>query len=208
MLEALLAEKHNVDAASTLRDANLYIDAYSYDLLILDWGLPDGTGVEFCKNLRAKGATVPVMLLTARSVIDDKETGFAQGADDYLTKPFDKRELVIRVRALVKRAAPVVSEVLKAGELEFDTRGRLVTIAGETVDFQPQELTVLEFLMRNPGVVFSTDQLARRCWNSEQAITTDAVYTCVRRVRKKLAARGADRFITTVFGSGYRFDYE
>ncbi len=206
--DTLVADHHNVDSPNTLKDAQLFMEAFSYDLLILDWGLPDGTGIDLCKQLRAKGSNVPVLLLTARSVIDDKEAGFAVGADDYLTKPFEQRELVVRVRALLKRSAPVAGTVLKALDLEFDTGARTVTIAGKNIDFQPQELTVLEFLMRNPGVVYSTDALARRCWDSDQAITTDAVYTCVRRVRKKLSGPNGDRFITTVHGSGYRFDLE
>lgn len=202
----LLSEHHHADLAATVKDAQSYMDAFSYDLLVIDWELPDGSGADFCRNLRRAGCALPALMLTARTRIDDKELGFECGADDYLTKPFERRELIVRIRALLRRPSSFVGNVLSAADLQLDTAAKRVVRAGRTIDLQPHEFTVLEFLMRNPGIVFSTEQLIRRCWNSDQEITPEAVYTCIRRLRKKISLEGEKQLITTVHGSGYRFE--
>lgn len=204
--DLLQAERHHADVAGSISEAQAHLDAFAYDLLVIDWELPDGSGAELCKGIRRRGSAVPVLMLTARSQIDDKEQGFECGADDYLTKPFDKRELLMRIKALLRRPASYVGTVLTAADLQLDTAAKKVVRAGRIIDLQPHEMTVLEFLMRNPGVVYSTDQLIRRCWGSNQEITPEAVYTCIRRLRKKISLENEHQLITTVHGSGYRFD--
>jgi DNA-binding response OmpR family regulator len=202
----LQTEQFDVDTAATLSEANAHLDSFSYDLLVIDWELPDGSGVDLCRNLRRRGVAIPTLILTGRSQISDKEQGLGNGADDYVTKPFDGREFVARVKALLRRPATYVGSVLKRADLQLDSSSKRVTRSGRDIDLQPHEIKVLEFLMRNPDIVFSTDQLMRHCWSSEQEVTDEAVYTCIRRLRKKITQEGEKQLITTVHGSGYRFD--
>ncbi len=204
--QVLGADDFRVDIASTLSEANAFLDAFNYDLLILDWELPDGSGVDLCKKLRGKGFSAPILVLTGRSSIDHKEQGFNSGADDYLTKPFHPRELTARVYALLRRSPALVTNKLQISDLEFELRSRTVTRAGQNVDLQPHEMSVLEFLMRNAGTVYSTDQLLRRCWESDAEISPDAVYTCIGRLRRKICPAGEKSLITTVHGQGYRME--
>lgn len=204
--ETLYTERHKVDAATRIGDAHSYLKAFSYDLLIIDWELPDGSGVALCKTLRQSGDQTPILILTARSNVEDKETGLDTGADDYMSKPFQSRELLARIRSLLRRPPVIAGNILKTADLEIDTVAMRVKRGERKIDLQPHELSVLEFLMRNPNVVFSTEQLMRRCWSSDQDISTEAVYTCMRRLRKKISQAGERELITTVHGAGYRFE--
>src|SRR5258706_1536641 len=118
--EWLLGEQYVVDCCADGVEALAYLDAYEYDAVVLDWTLPKMSGIEVCKQYRAQGGTTPVIMLTGRRTVDDKESGLDAGADDYLTKPFEVRELSARIRALLRRAAKVSGNVLKAGNLELD----------------------------------------------------------------------------------------
>lgn len=204
--KSLEAERYNVDLANSISAAKAYLIAFSYDLLILDWELPDGDGVALCKEERKKGASTPILLLTARSDASDVELGLDTGADDYVPKPFESRALLARVRALLRRPATITGTVLRVANLEFDTVSLRVRRGARAIDLQPNELAVLEFLMRNPNVVFSTRQLMARCWPSDREIGEEAVYTCVRRLRKKLSLPDEPQLITTLHGSGYRLE--
>jgi DNA-binding response OmpR family regulator len=204
--KALETERYKVDLAVNVSAARDYLSAFSYDLLILDWELPDGTGVELCKDRRKNGDATPVLMLTARADVKDVELGLDTGADDYVPKPFESRALLARVRALLRRPATIVGNVLKSADLEFDTLSLRVRRGSRVIDLQPHEMAVLEYLMRNPNVVFSTEQLMRRCWPSDREIGEEAVYTCVRRLRKKLSLPEERQLITTLHGSGYRFE--
>lgn len=178
-----------------------------YDLLILDWQLPGMTGIEICKQYRHTGGKSPVLMLTARSAIDDREAGLDAGADDYLCKPFHMKELSARVRALLRRASGAsVDNVLHLRDISLDPSARRVSKAGLDVKLEPKEFALLEFLMRNRNVVFSADALLDRVWESDTSISPDSIRTYIKALRKKLDSSGQSSLITTVHGLGYRLE--
>ena len=142
--------QHVVDVAATLRDGDYLASVQGYDLLILDCMLPDGDGRKLCRDLRARGLGVPVLLLTAKNSIEDKVTGLDSGADDYLTKPFDFGELLARVRALGRRVSTPLLQELSIADLKIDPVTRKVTRAAQSIQLTPKEYQLLEVLMRQP----------------------------------------------------------
>jgi DNA-binding response OmpR family regulator len=188
--------------------------AYSWqpDLLILDVMLPGIDGLEICRRLR-KTSTVPILMLTARAGEADKVLGLELGADDYVTKPFSLRELNARVSAMLRRAELQASEqvhhppVVVAGDIEIDVRRKEVRRAGKTLQLKPKESQLLFFLARNPGLVFSRDQLLDRVWGYDFAGGTRTIDVHVRWVREKIEADpSSPRLLQTVRGTGYRFE--
>ncbi|HEY9870040.1 MAG TPA: response regulator transcription factor [Candidatus Obscuribacterales bacterium] len=205
MVEDWLSHEHHmVETVHDAADGRHRMLYEEYDLIIVDWNLPGGSGVELVKELRNKGATTPVLLLTGKSLVSEKETGLDAGADDYLTKPANLRELSARVRALLRRASGAASNVLKAGNLTLDPVTFRVTRNGEEIDLQRREFALLEFLMRHPDQVFSAEALLERVWASESDATRDAIKTCLKRLRKKIDVEGRESVIKTVHGVGYK----
>lgn len=202
----LRQEHHTVETASSGQEALDKLTVFDYDLIILDWELPDVSGLEVCKRLRADGKMIPVLMLTGKSGIDEKESGFDAGADDYLTKPFHPKELAVRVKAILRRPDILASPVLRKGTLELDTVARKVTSNKTEVPLQPMEFALLEFLLRHPNQLFSTEALMRRCWPDDAEVALESVYTCIRRLRKKLDAEGQPSIIRTVHSFGYILD--
>jgi len=193
-----------------------------YDIVILDLMIPYVDGVAICRAMRREGLNVqtPVLMLTARREESDKVLGLESGADDYLTKPFGIRELVARVRALMRRAArpaPAEAEHDPAGEvsstrvlhvrdLEIDPARRRVRVSGADVDLTAQEFSLLHVLASHPGIVFSRDALLARVWKGETFVTDRSVDALVKRLRKKIEQDAASpAYILTVWGSGYKF---
>jgi len=175
------------------------------DALVLDLMLPGRSGMEVLREVRAEPATreLPVLVLSARSAEMDKLEGFEHGADDYLTKPFSPRELVARVKALLRRTHPGRDEgVIELGELRIDAMSREATHGGHALTLTPREFDLLAFLTRHPGRVFSRDELLRKVWGYDYVGETRTVDVHVRRLRLKLGP-GA-RLIQTVTGSGYK----
>ena len=170
--------------------------------VVLDLGLPDFDGFELCRQLRGS-ADVPILILTARDEEADRIIGLELGADDYLTKPFSPRELVARIRAVLRRAEPGPSEaeVIELGELRVDLRSRNVTIAGSTVILRTLEFELLAELARHPGHVVTRDRLLDRVWGTSFAGGTRTVDVHIAQLRKKL---GRPALIQTVRGVGYR----
>ncbi len=178
-----------------------------YDLIILDWNLPYITGVELCKRYRAKQGLVPIIMLIGRSGISEKEEGLDSGADDYLTKPFNMKELSARVRALLRRPRSLVSNLLVRGEITLDPVKYRVTKSGKDVHLVPKDFALLEFLMRHPDDVFSTDSLLQRVWSSESESSGEALRSSVKRLRQKLDNENVDvdnSFIENIPRVGYR----
>lgn len=176
------------------------------DALVLDLMLPGMNGLEILREVRQEPVThdLPVLVLTARSAEMDKLLGFEHGADDYLTKPFSPRELVARVKALVRRASPAgLSRALEAGDLRVDVDAREARRHDQRLDLTPREFDLLAFLVRHPGRVLSRDELLRKVWGYDYVGETRTVDVHVRRLRAKLGD-AADR-IETVLGSGYKF---
>jgi DNA-binding response OmpR family regulator len=173
-------------------------------LVVLDVMLPGLDGLEVCRRLRAKGR-VPIIMLTARDQEVDKVLGLEMGADDYVTKPFSPRELVARVKAVLRRVEPVATEddeVLSMGPIRMDLARRSVVAAGHDVDLTPKEFDLLAFLVRNRGIVFGRDRLLERVWGYERPVDTRTVDSHVRSLRAKLGEEAL--VVRTVRGVGYK----
>lgn len=178
------------------------------DLVLLDWMLPDISGIEFARALKREDNTreIPVIMLTARGDEDDKVRGLDSGVDDYITKPFSSRELIARIKAVLRRAAPGGEEdVLEADGLVLNASSHRVTAAGENVELGPTEFRLLRFFMGHPERVFSRSQLLDRVWGGNVYVEERTVDVHIRRLRKALTPSGFDRYIQTVRGAGYRF---
>lgn len=178
------------------------------DFIVLDLMLPKMSGLEVCRSLRAhpQGKAIPVLMLTAKGEEIDRVVGFEMGADDYMVKPFSPRELVLRVKAILKRSKEpetAVAERLRSGSLEIDPEKHRVWVAGKEVGLTATEFKLLEFLLRSRGRVLSRDVLLDKVWGYDVAVTTRTVDTHVKRLREKLG--GAGDTIETVRGVGYRF---
>jgi DNA-binding response OmpR family regulator len=204
--QVLKAEQFNVELSENGNDALHRLAIYEYDLVILDWNLPEVSGPEICRQFRQKGGSTPILMLTGRNSMNDKLDGFDAGADDYLTKPFNAQELVARAKALLRRPKKMEGTTLQCGKIALDTTKRMVTRNGEEITMQPLEFAVLEFLMRHPNQVFTTDTLLKRCWNADVDASIFATYTCIRRIRKKLDVPGEESIIKTIPNVGYRLD--
>ncbi|MEZ5660630.1 MAG: phosphate regulon transcriptional regulator PhoB [Burkholderiaceae bacterium] len=201
---------YQVNHAITTNDARASIAAQRPDLIVLDWMLPGQSGVDFARDLRTDPATadLPIILLTARASEGDKLLGFEVGADDYLTKPFSPRELVARVKALLRRRsepAPAADEVLQAGELRLEPASHRVFGAGQAIELSPTEFRLLTAFMRNPERVLTRARLLDMVWNENIDVEERTVDVHIRRLRLALRPSGCDRMIETVRGGGYRF---
>lgn len=179
------------------------------DLIILDIMLPEMSGFEVCRILR-KEMDIPIIMLTARDDEIDKVTGLDLGADDYMTKPFSIRELMARVRALLRRTEtkPIIPEtVAKFGDLEIDTSHHLITRAGVTLNLSPKEFDLLVFLAANKSLVFSRDQLLEKVWGYEYSGDTRTVDVHIRWLREKIENNSEEpKRLVTVRGVGYKFE--
>ena len=205
LLKRLLEEdRHVVDLAITAEDGLALAEANGIDAVILDIGLPDGSGLDIARELRRHGSAVAILMLTARDTVGDRVSGLDAGADDYLVKPFAYEELAARLRALDRRRAPAVrpDSVLSSGPIALDEAGRNVTVAGKRVDLSRREFSLLEALLRHTGQVLTRDQLLDHAWPYGVAVTPNAVDAYVHLLRGKLD-RAAD-WVETVRGVGYR----
>jgi len=185
--------------------------ADAFDLIILDLMLPGLDGVTVCRAIRreSRNSDVPILMLTARRDESDKVLGLDSGADDYLTKPFGVRELVARVRALLRRRRPIAGEhapPVEAAGLRIEPARRQVLLGDRDIELTAHEFDLLYVLASNRGIVFSREALVQRVWGEDTHITVRSVDTLVKRLRRKLEADQADpKFILTVWGSGYKF---
>lgn len=184
--EWLTADGYSIEVVYDGADGWEYLRQGHYDIVILDWQLPGLSGPEICRNYRAMNGIAPIIMLTGRSEIAEKEQGFNAGADDYLTKPFNLKELSARIRALLRRPATPIAEVLVNGDLELDLGKHRITRGGAEIHLLPKEFDLLEFFMRRPDEVFSTEALLQRIWSVDTEATSDALRTSIKRLRKKL----------------------
>jgi len=177
------------------------------DLALVDWMLPDMSGLELTRMLKRDHANedLAVIMLTARGEEHDKVSGLEGGADDYVTKPFSPRELIARIQAVLRRAGTNEPGMIEAGLLELDPAGHRVAVDRREVQLGPTEYRLLKFLMTHPDRVYSRTQLLDRVWGANVYVEERTVDVHVRRLRKALSQRGADRYIQTVRGAGYRF---
>lgn len=179
----------------------------SFDVILLDIMLPGRDGLSILKELREQRNTVPVILLTARTEMNERVEGLNLGADDYITKPFFMDELLARLRAVVRRTSGETLSVLRSGPLMLNLITRHAQYGEEEIIFAPREFSLLEHLMRSPGMVFTRDQLLEQVWGYGFDPQTNLVEVCIRRIREKIDRDGA-QFIETVRGVGYRFKTE
>jgi len=196
-----------VEEAEDCSSARLRIADSRPDLLLVDWMLPDSTGLELTRTLRREEANreMPIIMLTARAEERDKLLGLDGGADDYITKPFSPRELLSRINAVLRRAAPPADEPLVAGDLQLDPVSHRVFVGDQEVRLGPTEYRLLKFLMENADRVYSRTQLLDFVWGQNVYIEERTVDVHVRRLRKVLEDYKVEHYIQTVRGAGYRF---
>jgi DNA-binding response OmpR family regulator len=183
----LTKEHFTVEEAADGRQALELLGSFEYDVIILDVNMPHVSGVQVCKQFRSRGGKTPVLMLTAQSQIEHKEEGLDAGADDYLTKPFDIRELMARIRALLRRSSSVAeSNVLTAGNLTLNVKSRMLERNGENVYLLPRDFELIEFLIRYPNQIFSADSLLERVWHNDKDVSQDALRSSIKRLRQKI----------------------
>ncbi len=206
LLEGLRLEGWNVVAAADGAEALALTEREPLDLAVLDWMLPDQDGIEFLQNLRGRGSQMPVLMLTARSTLNDRIIGLDSGADDYLLKPFAFAELLARCRALLRRPAWTVGGLLRCEDLQLDTRARVAVRAGQEIPLSPREVDVLEYLLRYQGQVVTREMLERDVWKQMHRMTSldNVIDVQMMRLRRKIDGDGAERLIHTLRGVGYR----
>ncbi len=200
----LAVDKHTVEVAMDGKDAVDLLRTYKYDAIILDWMLPGLDGIDVLRKFRETGGSTPVLFLTGKTSIAEKEIGLDAGADDYLTKPFHMKELSARVRALLRRPADLGMTVLKARNIEIDLKKHTVSRSGQLIKMMRKEYALLEFLARHPNQLFSAEALIERVWHAERDTSPIAVRTYITRLRAKLDNEGEDSIIETVHGVGYK----
>lgn len=184
--EFLKGEQHAVELFSDGREGLDRLLCCAYDLIILDWSLPGLSGMNILKEFRSRGGKTPILFLTARSTITDKESGLDAGADDYLTKPFDLRELSARLRALLRRPQTVTANTLQVKDLILEPATRKVSMKGVEIHLLPRDFALLEFFMRHPDQIFSNNALLERVWHSESDATGEALRSALKRIRYKI----------------------
>jgi two-component system response regulator MprA len=211
LLVRMLSEDRHVVELATTGGAGLELaELRGLDAIILDVGLPDVSGFEVARRLRARRDPVAILMLTARDSVRDRVDGLDAGADDYLVKPFAFEELAARLRALARRKTSAIGGdggVLRNGPIALDEVRRAVTVAGRSVSLSPREFSLLECLLRHPGAVLSRDQLLDAAWPYGVAVTPNTVDAYVHLLREKLGPEGAAR-IRTERGVGYRMPEE
>ena len=205
--KGLEAQGFSVTVSDNGNKASELALAGSFDVILLDIMLPGRDGLSILKELRGRHNTVPVILLTARSEMNQRVEGLNLGADDYITKPFFMDELLARLRAVVRRTSGETLSVLHAGPLMLNLITREAKYGGEEIILAPREFSLLEHLMRSPGMVFTRTQLLEQVWGYGFDPQTNLVDVCIRRIREKID-RDGNQFIETVRSVGYRFKPE
>lgn len=200
---ALTFEGYNVLTAHDGAEALAIVLNEDVDAIVLDVMMPIVDGLEACRRIRARGDTTPILILTARTEVSDRVAGLDAGADDYLIKPFALEELLARLRALLRRSAGSVAEVMKVGDLVMDTGSREVRRGDEILDLTKTEFDLLELLMSNPGIVIDRDTIYDRIWGYDFATSSNSLDVYIGYLRRKTEVDGAPRLIQTVRGVGY-----
>jgi two-component system copper resistance phosphate regulon response regulator CusR len=205
ILKGLKEEGYALDAYADGMDGAHWAVENEYDLIILDVMLPGMNGLDICRHIRAENKSTPVLMLTARDSSDDIVSGLDSGADDYLTKPFSFDVLLARVRALLRRAQQYRSATLRIADLEMDPATRRVSRAGADIQLTGKEYAMLEYFMRNPGVVLSESRIIEHVWDMNHDSMTNTVNVYIHHLRNKIDRGQSRRLIHTIRGAGYLF---
>ena len=202
-----LRDGYDVIAAETAEIALQKIDIKLPDMIVVDWMLPGMDGIDLAKRLRRDELTadLPIVMLTARGEEADKLKSFAGGIDDYITKPFSPRELLARVKALLRRSGGPKNNLIEASGICLDLNSYRITINGNEIQISPTEYKLLEVLMRNPDRAFERSQLLDRVWGRQVYVEERTVDVHIRRLRKAISVAGHENYVQTVRGAGYRF---
>ena len=203
LARSLREEGYAVDVAPDGEQAVTQAAVHPYDAIVLDVGLPRRDGIGVSRELRARGMRTPILMLTARDTVDDRVAGLDAGADDYLTKPFSVRELLARVRALLRRMPELLPATLEVGDLTLDTRTHTVTRAGKAIPLTAKEYALLEYLARNSGRVIGRAELTEHLWDENHDPFSNAVEVYINRLRKKVDDGHGPPLIQTRRGAGY-----
>jgi two-component system copper resistance phosphate regulon response regulator CusR len=197
---------YTVDVAADGEDGLAFAETYEYDVIVLDLMLPGVPGLQVLRRLRARGRGVHILILSARDRVEDRVRGLQMGADDYLVKPFAFDELCARIQALVRRRYQAKNPIIRVGSVEIDTARREVSRGGTALHLTPSEYALLEFLARQPGRVFSQEQLVEHLRSSESEVSSNAVEVLVSGLRRKIHAVGEPPIVRTRRGFGYFVD--
>ncbi|MBR6625085.1 MAG: response regulator transcription factor [Mailhella sp.] len=199
----LTAEGFSVDSCFDGEAVFDYIDTASYDCIIMDIMMPKQDGLSTLRQMRAEGAMTPVIFLTAKDTVEDKVTGLDLGANDYLVKPFAFEELLARIRVVTRKASGQTSSVFTVGDLVMNLSSHRVHRGGKEISLSAKEFALLEYLMRNKGIVLSREKIENNLWNYDYAGGTNAVDVYIRYLRKKIDDDFDTKLIHTVRGTGY-----
>jgi DNA-binding response OmpR family regulator len=197
-------EGYSVDVAYDGQEGQDLAELTPYDLIILDILLPEKDGLEVCRELRRRRIHTPILLLTARDSVDDRVEGLDCGADDYLVKPFAMRELLARLRALLRRKHPYTNGRLELGDLVVDPVTHSVERDGRSIELTPKEFALLEYFMYHPNQVVTREMIEQHIWNYDFEGNSNVIDVYVRRLRRKVDDPFAVKFLTTIRGIGYR----
>ncbi|MEN9870662.1 MAG: hypothetical protein RLZZ171_1650 [Cyanobacteriota bacterium] len=203
----LLQEGYQVDIANDgAAGMNLALQN-QYDLLILDWMLPHQSGIEICQSVRSQLISTPVLLLTAKDTLDDRVDGLDAGADDYLVKPFELRELMARVRALLRRSTLETppGDRLKVADLELDLENQMVYRQDQAINLSEKEIKLLTYFMQHPDRLLAHEEIYRYLWPADEQPSSNVLAALVRLLRRKIEIKQQTQLIHTVYGKGYRF---
>jgi len=203
----LLQEGYQVDLADNGAAGMELALENDYDLLILDWMLPHKSGLEICRAVRSHLVTTPVLFLTAKDTIDDRVDGLDAGADDYLVKPFELRELLARVRALLRRSSLDIApgERLKVADLELDVDNQVAYRHGQAIELSEKEIKLLTYFMQHPDRLLTHEDIYSYLWQGEEQPSSNVLAALVRLLRRKIEIKNEPQLIHTVYGKGYRF---
>jgi DNA-binding response OmpR family regulator len=203
LAEGLQEERFVVDVAHSGEAGDEMASVNDYDVIVLDWVLPDRDGILVCRDLRERGISTPILMLTARDSLEDRVTGLNTGADDYLTKPFGFSELLARIHALLRRSDSTRSVVLRVADLTLDPLSHRVMRGSVAISLTPKEYVILEVLMRHPGQVVSRAALAERVWDVEPETLSNLLDVHVSHLRRKIDVERRPPLLHTVRGGGY-----
>jgi two-component system OmpR family response regulator len=197
-------EHYTIEVVDNGDSALEMLNTCDFDLAVLDWNMPGKSGVEVVQSHRQRGGTTPILMLTGMKEIEDKMLGLESGADDYLTKPFHIRELIARLRALLRRSPLTVTPIFTLGNLSLDSESYRVLVNSKDLKLIPKEFGILETLLKKAGKVFSTDELLNKVWVANEVASAESVRTHIKNLRQKLSKAGCNVEVETLHGIGYK----